>query len=316
MSPRRLRLSVYHTVILLLASTAYFGIRVLEIYWTEYGRTDADHMWAAAVAARHGTLRYIQDVGKIDDPRTWAESKLFKRDPEVFTALVRPPGYLVLYDYPPVLAVFLIPFGLLGIHSFAAFWWILSVALYLLTIWRVITDLRIRFLFSAFALHFPPFLKHLEFGSTLIVVMGLALCCGSFGVALAGWTKLYPWALLLARGAKTQRIVIWVIALGVLGLIAAGFDIKPFYSWWSNLSQHQRAAGHAGMLTSARMAVAGILLVLALHKKWHPAIVFAIAQALSPVWWPGYWCVFVPVLGVFVNRILKEAKMNTVHLEH
>jgi|GEM_PF-5703501 len=302
----RLRLKVYHTVIILLASTAFFGLRVLEIYWTEYGRTDADHMWGAGLAARHGTLRYIQDVGDILDPSTWRDSQLFRHDPEVFRSMVRPPGYLVLYDYPPVFALILIPFSYLSIHSFAAIWWFISVLFYLCTIWKVIPEMRTKFLFSAAALHFPPFLAHLEFGSTLIIVMGLAMCCGSLGVALAGWFKIYPWVVSFAKNGRPNRVLLLTIVLGFAGLVLTQFDITPFYSWISNLHQHQRAGGLGGILTWIRVGFACVTLVWALRRKWHAVFIFAVAQAASPVWWPWYWVAFVPVVGLGIHLILRH----------
>ena len=303
------KIHVYQTVLVLLVSTAFFGLRVLEIYWTEYGRTDADHMWGAGLAARHGNLRYIQEVGDIRNPATWRESLLFKHDPEVFRAMIRPPGYLVLYDYPPVFAIFMIPFSYLDIHSFAALWWIIAVLSYICSIRKVIPEIRLRFLFTAAALHFPPFLKHLEFGSTLIIIMGLVLCCGSFGVALAGWFKIFPWFIICAKKQHPMRIVIWTIVLGLLGFILTNFDVKPFYSWIENLHQHQEAGGLTGILTWIRIGIGLCVLIWSLYKRWHPALVLAIAQMVSPVWWPWYWVVLVPVaaLGCFTlyARILR-----------
>lgn len=297
------RVKRWHTLVVLFSSAVLLGARTLDVYWIDHGRTDADHFWGAGLAARHGTLRYIQDIGKIRDPSTWWTSKLFVHDPEAFMAMIRPPGFLVAYDYPPVFALFCAPLTLFtDLLGFAALWWLLSVALYLLAIFAVMKQEKLKFLFAAASLHFPPFLEHLRFGSTVIIVVGLALCAGSFGIALAGWLKIYPWALVLARGSRRGRILLWMVLLGLAGLVATKGDLRPFWAWWPNLRQYQHAAGLASVWTWLRVGVAGLILLVSLVRGWHPALVLAAAQGLSPVWWPGYWCAFVPALGFVVDR--------------
>lgn len=298
----------WHTIGLLLVSSVVLGARTLDVYWTDHGRTDADHFWGAGLAARHGTLRYIQDIGKIRDPSTWWTSTLFVHDPEAFGAMIRPPGFLVAYDYPPVFALFCMPFTFTDVVGFAAIWWLLSVALYLLAIFKVMENERLKFVFAALALHFPPFLEHLRFGSTVIVVVGLALCAGSFGIALAGWLKMYPWALVVTKGARRRGILLWIVVLGLGGLVATKGDLRPFWAWWPNLRQYQHAAGFSSILTWLRVAGAGLLLAISLVRGWHPALVLAAAQGLSPVWWPGYWCALVPAAGLLLERGIERTK--------
>ncbi len=299
----------WHAIGVLLASAVLLGARTLDVYWIDHGRTDADHFWGAGLAARHGTLRYIHDIGKIRDPSTWWTSKLFLHDPEAFAAMIRPPGFLVAYDYPPVFALFCIPFTFTDVLGFAALWWLLSVALYLLAIFRVMQNERLKYLFAALALHFPPFLEHLRFGSTVIIVVGLALCAGSFGIALAGWLKIYPWALAACRGARPWRVAAWALGLGLAALVATKGDLRPFWAWWPNLRQYQHAAGFASTWIWLRVAASGLVLGLSLVRSWHPALVLAAAQGLSPVWWPGYWCAFVPASGFLFDRALRHLRL-------
>jgi len=298
----------WHAVGILLSSVVLLGVRTLDIYWDEFGRTDADHFWAAGLAARHGTLRYIHDVGRINDPATWTESRFFRLDPEAFRALVRPPGYLVLYDYPPVFAVFCVPFSYVSQETFAAIWYLLSVVLYLLSIWRVVQNERLKFVLSALALHFPPFLRHLEFGSTVIIVVGLALCAGSFGIALSGWLKLYPWVITFVERKRRHAIITWIVLLGVAGLVASQFSVRHFYALLEGLQQHQRAGGHAGIGTWIRVGLAALALLWAIRRRWPPAVLLAIAQALSPVWWPAYWCAMVPAAGLLIEAGTQRLK--------
>ncbi|MBN1426354.1 DUF2029 domain-containing protein, partial [Candidatus Fermentibacteria bacterium] len=238
--------------------------------------------------------------------RTWIESELFKHDPEAFMAMIRPPGFLVTYDYPPVFALFCMPFTFTDLFGFAAIWWLLTVGLYLLCIMEVTRNLRLKLVLCAAALHFPPFLNHLRFGSTVVIVMGLALLFGSFGIALAGWFKLYPWVLALRRDGRMRPVLAWSAILGIAGLAATHGDIQPFYEWMSNLRQYQHAAGLNNAATWIRVGMALVLLVISLVKRWHPAIVLAIGQGLSPVWWPGYWCAFVPVAAMGIERALER----------
>jgi hypothetical protein len=50
------------------------------------------------------------------------------------------------------------------------------------------------------------------------------------------------------------------------------------------------------------MIVAAIMLVVGLRRKWHDVTLFAVAQGMTPMWWVGYWVVWVPVVARLLSR--------------
>jgi len=304
------RLSVF----IFLSSMILFGHRVLDQYWTYYGKVDGLCMYGAGLSIQHGTHEYIHEYGSTWYSEKWHESPLFQNDPEVFRSLTRFPGYVVPFNHPPVFAPILAALAFVGntYDKWVALWWVLSFSAYISCIWMQIPDRPLRWLFLAVAIHFQPFLIHLELGATVLITMWLALHGGSLGIALAGWFKIYPWTLACNK-KKFLSVVMWSIGLFCLWLVCGNIkelsDFRVLYQWPFHLHNVSTMAGQNSIATYVRMGIMCVATIWAIRKKWPPLWIFAIAQGISPFWWKYYWVVYVVVAADIVSRIYESELM-------
>ena len=302
-------------ICVLLISVALFAHRVLYNYWTEYGALDSQCTYGAGLSIINGTHEYIHEFGSLMfDDEAWCNSPLFQNDPDVFRCLVRFPGIIVPFNHPPVLAVLASPFVyVMELHTWFAFWWVLSVGSYVGVVWAVVRNRSLRWWMIAVALQFGPFLHHLQYGQTILITMGLAILGGSCGISIAGWFKVYPWILAFKR-KRFLPVVMWSVGLFSLWLVFGNIqewsDLRVLWQWATHVSGVSALAQQDTWVTYFRMIVAAIMLVVGLRRKWHDVTLFAVAQGLSPMWWGGYWVVWVPVAAHLVSLAYEYMDMR------
>lgn len=170
-------------------------------FWTwgvgdYYGVSDVRVWRAAGMAVRHGTLRWIYDVGDLSDPATLLRSDFARHDPEAARQLLgwTPGGARTNpWMYLPPAAVLCLPFGLAPLNVERYAFALLNLLLWCWLMYRAGRGGALGWAFVGAGVWVPALHWLLFTGGSTVVLLALVCHGGPLGVALAGWCKPFAW---------------------------------------------------------------------------------------------------------------------------
>jgi len=307
------RRTVYSALIFT-ASLAFFALYLLHNIWPETigGHIDGDTYYAAGRAVIEGAMDHIYEIGAIrpgPECENWANAPLYQQYPGIFRDMVRLPGYVVPYIYPPPWAgIFAVP-ALLGKEWFHLIWIMVLIGSWIAVIFAGIRSWHWKLIAVAILLWFPPFHGSLISGNITPLLIALVFLGGPFGVAVAGWAKPWIWIGTIAMLGKRQidkdrrwYFLFGFVIMAWLGMTIVGRDLSLFFAWIKPLHLMSNAIGGIELHDIWRMSIGAIIALVAIFRLRGrhrlPLLMFG-GQLLSPVWWDHYWCWLIPALLSF-----------------